>query len=281
MALIHFILNLAALLLWVQWRTRRNHAPAPSVSPALAIGSLARRPRSHNAARLLPVVLAGLLLGRAFFYWQLSPASDWTAKLDLAVVTLSFRSDFAGQMLLYSLASFAVWLAVFYLSLLFLVIADRSIAPHVPGMRWIREQLGWLAHRPLALKLLLPWLVFTFAWITASLILPRLGLSPPAGSLVRILSQGALVGTGAFLAWKYVITGLLLLHLLHSYIYLGNHPFWSFVEESGRQILRVARWLPLQFGRMDFTPAALAAAAWFGAKYAALGLAWIYGRLPQ
>lgn len=278
MALVHFILNLAALLLWVKWRSQS--APAPTAPSSLAAGSLLRRPRPHTP-RLLPAALMALLLGRAFFYWQLSPASNWTAKLDLAVVTLSFRSDFAGQMLLYSLASFAAWLAVFYLSLLFLVIADREIAAHVPGMRWVRAQLGRLTHYPLALKLLLPWLVFTLVWIAASLVLPRLGLSPATGSLVRILGQGALVGIAAFLAWKYVITGLLLLHLLHSYVYLGNHPFWGFVEETGRNLLRALRWCPLQLGRIDLAPAAGAAAAWFGAKYAALALTWLYGRLPS
>ncbi|MST00294.1 MAG: hypothetical protein EXS29_03145 [Pedosphaera sp.] len=277
MDLVHFILNLAALLLWVKWRSQA--APTPAVSPSLAVGSLSRRPRPHTPW-LLPAALMALLLGRTFFYWQLSPASDWTATLDLAVVTLSFRSDFAGQMLLYSLASFVAWLVVFHLSLLFLVIADRDIAAPVPGMRSVRAQLGWLTHRPLAIKLLLPWFALALTWIAASFVLPRLDLSPPAGSLVRILGQSALVSTAAFLSWKYVITGLLLLHLLHSYIYLGNHPFWSFIEETGRQCLRPLRWCPLQLGRMDLAPAAGAAAAWFGAKYAALGLTWIYGHLP-
>ena len=279
MALIHFILNLAALLLWVKWCSQT--APAPAPSPALAIGSLARRPRPHDAPWLLPVALTVLLLGRALFYWQLSPASNWTATLDLAVVTLSFRSDFAGQMLLYSLASFTAWLAVLYLSLLLLVIVNRDISTHVPGMRWVRTQLRWLARSPLAIKLLLPWLTFALAWIAASFLLPRIGLSPPAGSLVRILGQGALVGTAAFLSWKYVITGLLLLHLLHSYIYLGNHPFWGFIEETGRQCLHPMRWCPLQLGRVDLAPGAVAAAVWFGSKYAALGLTWLYGHLPR
>ncbi len=278
MALVHFILNLAALLLWVKWRSQA--APAPTVPSSLAAGSLSRRPRT-DAPWLLPAALMALLLGRAFFYWQLSPASDWTAKLDLAVVTLSFRSDFAGQMLLYSLTSFAAWLAVFYLSLLFLVIADREIAVQVPGMRWVRAQLGRLTHYPLALKLLLPWLALALAWIGASFLLPSLGLLPPTGPAVQVIGRSALVGLAVFLAWKYVITGLLLLHLLHSYIYLGNHPFWGFVEETGRNLLRPLRWCPLQLGRIDLAPVAGAAAAWFGAKYAALALTWLYGRLPS
>ncbi len=278
MALVHFILNLAALLLWVRCHSQSSQAPAPL--PSLTVGSAERRTRAQTPW-LFPVALISLLLGRAIFYWQLSPASNWTATLDLAVVTLSFRNDFLGQMLLYSLASFAVWLAVFHLSLLFLVITNRDITAHVLGMRWVRAQLGWIGHRPLVLKLLLLWLVFALAWIAASLLLPRLGLLPPTGSFVRILGQGALVGTAAFLAWKYVIASLLLLHLLHSYVYLGNHPFWGFVEETGRQCLRLLRWCPLQFGRVDLAPAAGAAAAWFGAKYATLGLTWLYGRLPQ
>jgi uncharacterized protein YggT (Ycf19 family) len=276
MTLIHFILNLAALLLWVKWRLQPTAIPASS--PSLAVGSLLPRTPRHETRWILPGALIALLLGRAFFYWQLSPASDWIARLDLGIVTLAFRSDFGWEMFLYSFASFGLWLTVFHLSLLLLLITNRNIALHVPGMRWMRSQLGWLAHRAIPLQLLLPWFAATLLWMPAGLLLPHWGLLPAASPL-QILGQGALIALAMFLSWKYVIVGLLVLHLLHNYLHLGSHPFWNFVEESGRQFLRPLRWCPLQLGPIDLAPAVGAAAAWFGAKYTALLLTWIYARL--
>ena len=47
---------------------------------------------------------------------------------------------------------------------------------------------------------------------------------------------------GAYLAWKYLIGGLLLLWLLTTYVYLGNSVFWSFVNLTGRNLLLPLRW---------------------------------------
>ena len=52
--------------------------------------------------------------------------------------------------------------------------------------------------------------------------------------------------------WKYFIVGILLLHLLNSYVYFGNHPFWNFVNATARNLLYPLRWLPLRVGKVDF-----------------------------
>src|SRR5262245_23788161 len=114
MGLIDFILNLAALLLWLTWRSV-PFDPLVKSSPASLAGTLRRAaPRRWQRWHFLPA-LAALLFFRALLYWQIGPAVNWTPNLRLGAIALSFRCDFFDRMLLFSLFSFAATLAVFYL----------------------------------------------------------------------------------------------------------------------------------------------------------------------
>jgi uncharacterized protein YggT (Ycf19 family) len=42
--------------------------------------------------------------------------------------------------------------------------------------------------------------------------------------------------------------------LFSSYVYLGELPFWSFVNTTAHSLLRPLQWLPLRAGRVDFAP---------------------------
>ena len=76
MALIDFILNLAGLLLWLNWRSVRFD-PLGKRTPATLIGTLRRaEPRRWRRWHLL-AALGGLLLLRAVFYWQIGAAANW------------------------------------------------------------------------------------------------------------------------------------------------------------------------------------------------------------
>ena len=115
MGLIDFILNLAGLLLWLNWRSIRFD-PLGRRMPATLIGTLRRaEPRRLRRWHLL-AALGGLLLLRAALYWQIGSGVGWAAgKLDLGVIELSFRSDSFGRILLFSILSFGLTLGVFYL----------------------------------------------------------------------------------------------------------------------------------------------------------------------
>jgi hypothetical protein len=114
MGIIDFILNLAGLLLWLNWCSLRFD-PLGKRMPATLIGTLRRAEPRRLRRWHLPSALGGLLLLRAVFYWQIGSEAGWAAgKLNLGIIVLSFRSDSFGCILLYSLASFGLTLGVFY-----------------------------------------------------------------------------------------------------------------------------------------------------------------------
>jgi len=63
---------------------------------------------------------------------------------------------------------------------------------------------------------------------------------------------------------RFYIIAILLLHMLNSYVYLGNQAFWHYVSKTSRNLLSPLDRLPLRVGRVaSFSLAALmAGGAW-------------------
>ena len=277
MALIDFILNLAGLLLWLNWRSVRFD-PLGKRTPATLIGTLRRAgPRRWRRWHLL-AALGGLLLLRALFYWQIGSAAHWTGALNLSVITLSFRSDFFARMLWFSVFSFGLTLGVFYLWLLLLSI----LAGPEPSSfhRLVRMQLGRIDGWSRGVKFLLPLMVMAMFWWLATWLLAWLQIIPQPVSATHRIEAALIVGLNSYLIWKYVIGVLLALHLLNSYIYFGKHPFWSYVNAEARILLSPLRSVPLQAGKADFAPVVGLALVFLVAELAGRGLFFLYGRLP-
>jgi uncharacterized protein YggT (Ycf19 family) len=277
MALIDFILNLAGLLLWLNWRSVRFD-PLGKRTPATLIGTLRRAgPRRWRRWHLL-AALGGLLLLRALFYWQIGSAAHWTGALNLSVITLSFRSDFFARMLWFSVFSFGLTLGVFYLWLLLLSI----LAGPEPSSfhRLVRMQLGRIDGWSRGVKFLLPLMVMAMFWWLATWLLAWLQIIPQPVSATHRIEAALIVGLNSYLIWKYVIGVLLALHLLNSYIYFGKHPFWSYVNAEARILLSPLRSVPLQAGKADFAPVVGLALVFLAAELAGRGLFFLYGRLP-
>ncbi|MBI3852919.1 MAG: YggT family protein [Verrucomicrobia bacterium] len=270
MGLIDFILNLAGLLLWFNWRSRRFDPIAKS-APLTLVGMLKKTSSARLPQWKYPLALLSLLAVRALFYWQIGAAVNWTPSLQLGAIALAFRSDFPGHMFLFSLLSFVVALAVFFLWLILLAVVNRGI-PRDPLQKLARLHLGFLDRCPWQLKLLLPLLTGALFWIVCSRGFAWLGLIPASPTLVELLEQAALIGLATYLVWKYLLVGLLLLHLLNSYVYLGEHPFWNFVNATANNLLAPLRRLPLRWGKVDFSPVVGAALVFFVAHLAEYGL---------
>lgn len=253
MDLIHFILDLAALLLWLSWRSKPYDALA-TATPATLVGTL-RRAESRPIKRwYFLAALIGLLLLRAALYRALGPALNWTGQLNFAVTSLAFKSDFFDRMLLFSALSFAVTLVVFCFWLLLLATLGHGANERVSPVRLARTQFGFLDAWPAWLKLLLPLIVGFTSWWTLTWPLSAWGLMPSPGSETTRLAQAALVGLGSYLAWKYLVLALLGLHLLHNHIYFGPHPLWNFVDHTAKRLLAPLRFLPLRLARLDLIP---------------------------
>ena len=277
MALIDFILNLAGLLLWLNWRSVRFD-PLGKRTPATLIGTLRRAgPRRWRRWHLL-AALGGLLLLRALFYWQIGSAAHWTGALNLSVITLSFRSDFFARMLWFSIFSFGLALGVFYLWLLLLSILAGP--EPLPFHRLVRMQLGRIDGWPRGVKFLLPLMVTATFWWLASWLLAWLQVILEPASPAHRIEEALVIGLGSYLAWKYLIGTLLVLHLLNSYIYFGKHPFWGYVNAEAQTLLSPLRVVPLRAGRVDFAPVVGIVLVFLAAELAGRGLVLLYEKLP-
>ena len=277
MGLIDFILNLAGLLLWLNWRSIRFD-PLGKRTPATLVGTLRRAEPSRLRRWHLPAVLGGLLLLRALFYWQIGSASKpvWAGTLDLNVIAPSFLSNSFGLMLLFSIFSFGLTLVVFYLWLLLLSILEGP----EPIRRLVRMQLGGLDCWPRWMRLFLPLTVVALLWWLASWVLTWLGIVPHPVSAAHRIEEALVIGLGSYMSWKYIAGVLLALHLLNSYIYFGRHPFWGYVNAEARTLLWPLRAVPLRVGKVDFAPVAGIVLVFLFAELAERGLVALYLRLP-
>lgn len=276
MALIDLILNLAAILLWLKWRDQSQELAAPKISLVLTLKKTERRfPRIWYLVGLI-----ALLLVRAVFYWELGSALHWTPRIWFGVIPLPFRSDFFGRILLYSFLSFGASLVFLYLMLLLLSVLNTNKAATDSIQNLARLQLGKLEKLPTVLKLLLPWFAMIVCWCLLNKPLVSIGILPSQKAAVHVLAQGAVAGLGIYLTWKYLIVGVLLLHVLGSYIYFGSGPFWSFIDNTAKHLLKFLDRIPLRLGKIDLAPVVAIALVMLVATYAPRGLFWIYQRLP-
>jgi uncharacterized protein YggT (Ycf19 family) len=253
--LIDFILNLAGLLVWLNWRSIRFD-PLGKRTPATLIGTLRlAEPKRMRRWHLL-AVLGGLLMLRAVFYWQIGSAAGWTGSLNLGVISLSFRSDSIGhyfvRMLLFSFLSFGLMLGIVYCWLLLLSILAGP--EPLPFHRLVRMPLGDIDRWPRWLKFLLPLIVTAACWWLASWPLAWLQVIPQPVSPAHRLEESLVIGLGSYLVWKYIAGALLVLHLLNSYIYFGKQPFWGYVNSAARTLLSPLRTVPLRLEKVDFAP---------------------------
>jgi len=246
---VDFILNVAGLLLWLNWRSIQFD-PLTRRTPATLMGTL--RPASPKKLRpwhlLIFIIL--LLVVRAAIYWWIGSATNWTAKLDLGAVVLPFRSDWFWHILVYSFCSFGLALGIFYLCLLPLSL----LAGPEPMHRLVKIPLGQVDDWPRWAKAILPLVVTGIVWWVVSWLFCGLRIMPPPIAPAHRIEQSIVLGLDSYLIWRFPLGGLLLLHLLNSYIYFGKHPFWKYVNETSQKLLLPLQQLPLRLGRMDFAP---------------------------
>jgi uncharacterized protein YggT (Ycf19 family) len=255
MGFIDFLLDLAALLLWLTWRSMRFDR-LPRSTPATLAGTI--KPAEPRQMQGWPFLLSlGLLLIlRAFVYREISSPADWTPKLDLNWVVLAFRTNRPAPVLLFSVLSFLRVLIVFQFWLLFLTVVNQESVEPDRIQRIIRQQTAPLVRLPWLLRLLVPVVLCAGLWMAIHPLLVTLNVSESPRSTARLLEQGLLIGSGLFFTLKFLLPIFLLLHLVASYVYLGKNVFWDFVSTTARNLLAPLRMFPLRFARIDFAPVA-------------------------
>jgi uncharacterized protein YggT (Ycf19 family) len=271
------ILNLAALLLWLNWRAI-NVASIGQSPPATLAGTI----RRAEPLRVRPwhylLALIALLIIRAWVYWQLGEYSGWMPSLRLGAVAAPFRPDFFSRALVYSVLSFGIVLACFYFWLLFLSAINGRSTDAGPVQKVVRLHLGPLDRWWWPLKVLIPFAAAILFWVCVSPLLASYNIVSSATVLQRV-EQGAAIGLASYLSWQYLIYGVLLLYILTSYVYLGEHPLWGFLALTGRNVLAPLRSIPLRVGRVDLAPFFAIALTFVVAAFAQRKLTVLYSRL--
>ena len=283
MAWVNFIINLAGLVLWLNWLVVHLDPLAGATAASLA-GTLKRAEAAGSGRWKYLAGLLTLLPARAWVYLQTGGITNWTPKVNLGVIVLSFRSDLPWDALLFSLLSFGLTLAVFHLCLLLLSIVNSQMPDADPWQKLVWIQLRWIKSWPGAVKLLLPFIAGGLAWVALHPLLSRMEIVPASKSGAQLLAQGAVIGAATYLAWAWLILPILLLHMLNSYIYLGNLSLWNYTDATARNFLLPLRRLPLRFGKVDLLPllvtTMLLAVDFLVARPPERWRTWIYERLP-
>jgi hypothetical protein len=276
---VDLILNIAGLLLWLNWRAGKAD-PLGKRTPATLIGTLRSAAPQKMRRWDVPVVLAALIFLRAVLYWLIGSALRWVAELNLGVIRIPFRADEFGRLwflriLLFSFLSFLLTLGIFYSCLLLLSLLKGPKPVH----DFVRMQLGRLDAWTPAVKWLLPLVVTTAGWWLTSWLLAWLQIIPQLSPAWRIESA-LIIATQSYLLWQFPIAAILVLHLLNSYIYFGRHPVWNYVDETARTLLKLLKGIPfLRIGKVDFAPVVGIALVFLIAQLADWGVGMLYKRL--
>ncbi|MSU64387.1 MAG: hypothetical protein EXS31_18690 [Pedosphaera sp.] len=278
MAVIDAILNLVCVLLWLNWRSQKFPNPATLSGITLATALRSAGPPATRTWSS-PGMLIAVLLIRAVAYHEIGSAVNWTATLQLGALSLPFRSDRFMRIILFSTLSFGVWLFGCYVWLMLLSVVNRGLPSNDPQQRLVRGLLGLAEWWPSAVKLLMPAMVAAFGWIFVNPLLYKMGLIPASVSEWQLICQALLLACATCLLWKYLLVGLFLIHLINSYLYLGNHPVWQYISHSANRLLKPFRILPLRLVKVDFAPVIAIPLVLAAAEALALWLPKLYQRL--
>jgi uncharacterized protein YggT (Ycf19 family) len=254
MGFIDFILNIAALLIWLNWISLPWEEPVRTGPTSLA-GTLKPAGKRRLRSWQLLAGLVLLLVVRAFLYrYLLAPAAEWTPKLNLGLISLAFRADNLPLAFVFSGVGFLRILVVFYFWLLTLAIINHQTVEADSLQKLVRLHLGPIGGWPRTVQAILPFFVVALLWVLLHPLLGYTRIVAPSRSSLYVLAQGFLLGTGLIVTLKYLLPIFLCIHLVVSYVYLGNNPLWDFASLTTRNLLRPLDKLPLRVARLDFSP---------------------------
>ena len=276
MSVLDFLLNLAALLLWLSWRgigTVQASGPAGTL-----LGNLKPADRRSGVRHRYLVGLFALLLGRAVLFRQFGPALDWHPSWSPGAVRLVFRSDHFLRMLAYSLLGFGWALFGLFASVCLVAAVNRPPQDKDGLTREIRRGLGPLACLPAVVLLSLPVVSLGLAWLFLGWLSARAGLVPALHSWQQLLQQSGVVGLAAILVWRWLLTLVLSLYFLNSYVFFGTSPFWDFIQHTGARLARPLGWA--RFGRANFAPLLALGLVWLVYGLLGSGFPWLKSSLP-
>jgi len=265
MSLIHWILDIAALLLWVDWRSGRVVALKTGQVTISITNSIRETEKSRFRGLGSLGALITVLLLRPFIYSSLGSSWQWTPRINLLVISIPWRTDSFAQLFVFSFLSFACTLGVLFSWLLFLSGVNAGFPENDLVHRFIRFQLGWVNKLPRWAKLIAPLIVPGLCWLAAAPLLQRFLIIPPPKSPVRYWEQAGVFCVASLLLWRWLLLLIFGVHFVNLYVYLGTHPFWNYMSQTAVRLLQPLKWL--RFGRLDLSPIAGAVLVFFLAEF--------------
>ncbi|MBI3867883.1 MAG: hypothetical protein HY299_05055 [Verrucomicrobia bacterium] len=267
MALLDFILNLSALLLWLNWSylelSRRESRPA-GIS---LFGTLKTTAPPLVSSWPYLAGCVGLLLLRALVYHTIGSNLRVNLGLSLGIIPIPFTPRLLSRMFLFSFLSFGVFAGVFYFGLVLFSMINRGVAEPDACLRLVRIHLAGLHKRSVWVQALVPGALTALFWLATGPLLESLGLFPVQSSWTVRSMRAVLLGAYAYVTWTPSAIAVLILYSLSNHVYFGNTAFWNFVQVSGRNLLQpIAGW-GLRSRRIDWTPlVVILLLAWIGWK---------------
>jgi hypothetical protein len=271
MAWVDNLLNLAGLLLALAAWAGRNDGGRRLPAATLA-GTLRPAATATDRVGWLWVGVLGVCLVRGLLGWLVGGGSDWTPRLNLGVLSVSFPVlpgwRGLGLMELYAVLSFGVWVTVFWAWMVLLSCAGQRVCEGNPVYVLVRRFAGPVARWPCGVRLVFPVVWVGGVWLVLEPVLAGLGLLPRPAAWPWRGYQALVLGLGCWRLWVPLVTGLLVLYWVNLYVYFGRHSIWDFLARVGRRWMGWLGWLPLRVARMDLAPVFWAALVW-GAGYVA------------
>ena len=260
MSLIDSILNIAGILLWLNWRSVAAD-PFITGTPATLSGTLRRaQPAKPNRWNYLAAI-GVLLLLRAVLYRLIGPEVNWVPKLKLFFIDLGFHfgPTFFGSMgtaILFSLLSFLRVFLICYFWLLVLAAINRNSSSGNPIQKLIVLQLRALAHWPRFAQIIFPILLVAALWIIFHPLLVIANAANHVQTNLGLCVQGLLIGLAIVLTLKYLLVAILAVHLISSYVYFGRSALWDWVDMTAKNFLKVFKLSSVRAGKIDLAPIA-------------------------
>lgn len=276
MSLVDLLLNLAGLLMWVSWRGISGLEAAGTAGTIL--GNLRAATRNKDPRWGYLAGLLALLIFRALIYRQIGPALPWHPIWNGPTVSLSFRADSFPRMLGYSFLSFGWILAVWYTAWVAVLLVNPPPRDRDGVTKAIRRQMGWVANLPLLMLAVLPPLGVSLGWMLVGWLAARHRILPALQDGGHLVQQAIVVGLAQYSVLRWFVVGLLSLHFINLYVYLGNHALWDFVQQTGDRLCRPFRFA--RFGHLDLSPLPALFLAWSGFTFLGYGFPWLRGPFP-
>lgn len=252
MLVIDFILNLAAWILLVngsmQFGSRKDLQ-----RPLTLLGTLKLPQPSIREAWVLISVALVILIVKSLLLHYLGAPLETTMHLSFLLLNVFFKTGSIVSMVWMGLASFLKFTLMAYIWIWVLwSLSRKGLAENLEES--LKSGLGILGRLPNALQPVLLILFGMMGWVVLGLCFGVFGVLPTSIPIPLLIWQALWISLSAWVGVYWLFVLLMILYLIHSYVYLGKWEGWDWLEGVGDRLLFPLKKLPLQWARIDFAP---------------------------